>query len=128
MGPGRELDALIAEKVMGHRVDFEPEKIDNLFMVLDSKMPPIEIKDIKPVPHYSTKIEADWEIVEKLGDDNFSLEKHGTHWEVRFGTAWAVALTAPLAICMAAIRAVDANNKFDLEQRHKGIVVTEVER
>lgn len=50
MKPGRELDALVAEKVMGR-----------------SKTVVLGYLTItRPVPHYSTDISAAWEIVEEL--------------------------------------------------------------
>lgn len=60
-------------------------------------------------PEFSTDIAAAWGVVEKLRDDNFSIEENGTHWKVRFGPEWAGALTAPLAICIASLRSKGIN-------------------
>lgn len=100
MEAGRELDALIAEKVMGF---------------------PLEIIRGAPYPecprHYSTDIAAAWEVVEK--DDGW-----GHDWRVKRWVSsskpysctaertadgqnfYAEAETAPLAICLAALKAV----------------------
>ena len=103
MDAGRELDKLVAEKVTGK--SFNPEWIHiscNL-------------------PHYSTKIQDAWEVVEKLGNwhgFDFILwlepESNG-QWHAGWfeqshegpeSRASEVAATAPLAICLAALKAV----------------------
>src|SRR5437763_10661229 len=58
--PGRELDALVAERVMGWAV--ERNTVDSEPIVMFSK--PGEYYG--PVPPYSTDIAAAWEVVEKL--------------------------------------------------------------
>ena len=55
--PGRELDALVAEKVMGHDLRASPFRASEPF---DLSAPN------QSIPHYSTDISAAWEIVEKL--------------------------------------------------------------
>jgi hypothetical protein len=124
MKPGRELDALIAEKVMG----WGPIEIDR-------NGNPVGINPDYPskfkchiVPNYSTDIAAAWTVVEKLKLcvwpttdgrylcllDQFSLEYGDEYW---FGGSnvlenierdWiaAVAQTAPHAICLAALKTV----------------------
>jgi hypothetical protein len=102
MGPGRELDALVAEKVMGisrRSLELIPE-------------------ELKP---YSTDIGAAWDVVEhvrmKLEFYHFSFHT-GDEFEVEFSRldgrflqgedtiAMGRAKTAPLAICLAALKAV----------------------
>jgi hypothetical protein len=116
MKPGRELDALVAEKVMG----INPLLFGSL---VDYKMPngsivtlPYECKS------YSTDIAAAWEVVEKLTQFKFKLDQDGfSSWNAFFleeqeqddGPAWhedieyeGNADTAPHAICLAALKAV----------------------
>ncbi len=96
---GRELDALVAEKVMG---DLPPRGYS--------------------IPDYSTSISAAWEVVEKLIADSHivalgvSWDAAKDHWKFLmrdFGEIvnteyWPSAPTAPLAICRAALKAVDS--------------------
>jgi hypothetical protein len=97
MPAGRELDALIAERVMGLKVDRRNDG----------------------TPHYltwtpySTDMSAAWEIVRameekrewfKLG--NVIPNSDAIVYEASFGDAYACEDTAPLAICRAALLAV----------------------
>ena len=94
---GYELDALVAEKVMG--------LVKGSFGWINSDTAiPIAL------PLYSTDIAAAWEVVERFKDwdwklyshgegESFVIYKDGTHYE-------ATAPTAPLAICRAALKAV----------------------
>jgi len=97
----RERDALIAEKVMG-----ELDKINEREYRL---MIPSGVT----LPHYSTQIADAWQVVEKLNLP-FTLQKNkqfkGGHYasfivDKRFEAAQAD--TAPLAICLAALKAVE---------------------
>ena len=112
---GRDLDALVAEKVMGlvrcqgkrHNAEYpntycyaRPESPENGGEVLE----------------YSTRIEAAWEVVEKvlypcrwylvpMSDDRVSDDRG---WGVFEGDDWyevALGESAPLAICRAALEA-----------------------
>ena len=99
MKPGPELDALIAEHVMG--------TINN--------------KD-KKFYHYSTSIAHAWEVVEEIGNDpdldfyNLEIVRFGpVRWQCRNHTDEglgceneinATAKTAPHAICLAALKVV----------------------
>ena len=128
MEAGRELDALIAEKVMGWNL-FAGEpgygRRPNKFMSLI----------LDPIPHYSTNIEAAWLVVEKIhaglnparmGTYNYlTLVCTGTYsgWAASFdfnlGDEWweadvivscpfaARGHTAELAICLAALKAMN---------------------
>ncbi len=96
MKAGRELDALIAEKVMddmlaGIRLDGSPMFDD--------------------IPHYSTQIADAWLVVEKLKEEfdfDISYSKQGWTMYVYNDTYSGIyADTAPLAICLAALKAVE---------------------
>ena len=113
----RELDALVAEKVMG----FDTSQLKTM---------PIACPDGRPgccvvhydtffangssLPPYSTSIAAAWEIVEKRvseaksTDNDFALvwEPEQNTWCAQFDGIQAFADTAPLAICRAALKAV----------------------
>jgi hypothetical protein len=115
---GRELDALVAEKVMGADPSTVHWHLSNATFLVDGKW-----VDVPPVPHYSTDIAAAWEVVEKMS------QKY--HWRIQspfdVGDEWYAGLTprsvtgwngrpdhyagapsAPLAICLAALKAVGA--------------------
>ena len=128
MKPGRELDALVAEKVMGWKPLLGPSKeMDEGFKERyweyarnhalrltpeSSFLPGLE----HPVPPYSTDIGAVWEVVEKLGlafELGWLPEDKGFNWDASFGEkrgseagTTTYASTAPHAICLAALKAV----------------------
>ena len=94
MKPGRELDKLIARKVLKLKDEH------GFFIELDC-------------PHYSTDIKAAWEIVDKLGEHpgyyDLYLAGHSTQWRARFeeqDTHTAKGETPAHAICLAALKAV----------------------
>lgn len=123
MEAGRELDALVAEKVMGWRwISYN----NNGFILV----PPDQHSRMKPeyvfqdkagsrehagLPRYSTDIAAAWEVVEKLHEipgyeiidirlcsiGYAILAPMGNHMK-----SVSTAETAPLAICLAALKAV----------------------
>jgi len=109
MKPGRELDALVAEKVMGWTYGHPcPEGMDCLHWA-DEKG---KVRDYKP-PQYSTDIAAAWEVVEKMSEQwpQYQLAKIEDGWSVMWGFdgyGWpeATGKTAPEAICKAALLAV----------------------
>lgn len=110
MEPERELDSEIAEKVFGcHPVN------DGDYLCQCSDSSPHGQPGLENIHEYSTDISAAWEVVEKT-NDTFSLEnKH--EWECDrfdgfkacFGGACAIAETAPHAICLAALKAVEVS-------------------
>lgn len=132
---GRELDALVAEKVMGW-VLVDAIIRQSMGLVLGPKefietkiiaLTPPGKKEVESVPNYSTDIAAAWEIV--LEYQNRSLrfqlvplanEEGEPGWQVEIlkfeptneFTPWvetagfAQANTAPLAICLAALKAL----------------------
>lgn len=115
---GRELDALVAEKVMGwrwvHHMDRtfiqSPEQVARY--KLEYLLPIGSVRDITPAHagllKYSTSISAAWEIVTKLKigllpntcDDNW-----GAFVVPLTPEGYSYGNTAPLAICRAALKA-----------------------
>lgn len=121
MKPGRELDALVAKKVLGLSVfiglyqsdrDYRGQWDEDLLYSPYTDNPTYQI----PVPHYSTDIAAAWEVVEKLKalneNGDFHLEHLWGFWRVSTcnspsgWSAWTRGQTAPHAICLAALKAV----------------------
>lgn len=137
MSPGRELDALIAEKVMGVKVvDWPTGREYPVASALALKA--LSDTQESRIPHYSTSIADAWLVVEKLAQNyhkdtgigsgysghGFVLE-HCTEnsegrWICRLPSTvcappyeemdsfavYQTADTAPLAICLAALKAV----------------------
>lgn len=121
MNAGPELDALIATKVMGWT-----RGISDVCNVLGWRTPDsIWVHDADGVPHYSTDIAAAWEVVEQLkahkdyvsfgltDDSNSSTATFANFegvWFAGFGLGvggeCVGAATAPLAICLAALKAI----------------------
>lgn len=111
MRAGRDLDALVAEKVMGTDVG------DIFYDATHQEIMP-------SVPSYSTDMAAAWQVVEHLlakgrplalqapGSYDMNEEYHQfTRWMAGFSggvgfTEEVEADTAPLAICLAALKAV----------------------
>lgn len=122
MEAGRELDALIAEKVMGYPA-FAEKVVTKLgdHLVISDHCAICGRKDgtSECLPHYSTDIAAAWEVVEKLRlsvlqfeDGWFAdprLESYREHFWGALG-ADDFSATAPLAICRAALEAVGHGN------------------
>lgn len=116
---GRELDALIAEKVMGLELK-QPDKTNYrrdtwVYAINDyTDEGPVYVVDC---PEYSTDIAAAWEVLEKLSDSQITVNRH-MHSGYTVGVfekvqgisiqekCSASAATAPLAICLAALKAV----------------------
>ncbi len=104
MKPGRELDALVAEKVMGYETVYSGA---NYYVE----------RTYSPVPLYSTDISAAWEVVEKLAcmKDEVNVFYDCGAWFCNTGVdangEWSIersgsCATAPHAICLAALKAV----------------------
>ena len=102
----RELDALVAEKVMGWRR--EQYWFDNKPMI--GLIGPEGVRYVDEYPQYSTDIAAAWEVVDEMRKfgQNFSLyRKEGENfWACSFGIYCALDSTPALTICRAALRAV----------------------
>jgi hypothetical protein len=117
---GRELDTLVAEKVMGWtkwrspvvpRGSAEPD----CWLTNDRTSPTFKIAHWSP----STDIACAWQVVERMRDRGFALELHyefgcSIQWVADFSNdGWSstgeqLGDTAPLAICRAALAAVEA--------------------
>ncbi len=121
MKPGRELDALIAEKVMGIPVTFEQ----------GDYWPPARPGanfSTQPIRPYSTDIAAAWEVVEKVGriwnGFTFMLEWeedrswHPARWragwvewsygEIEYRAEGTCEASPAHAICLAALNTIGA--------------------
>lgn len=116
MKPGRELDALVAEKVMGwkysqHAMTWYPPGLHPAQNMLDHD-----------ILAFSTDIAAAWTVVEKLRnfkhpqdpDSNFTIFQW---WDGGYAAGWTwheveydmvYGDTAPHVICLAALRVVGA--------------------
>lgn len=123
MKAGRELDALVAEKVMGiTRPEPLASPIDSLSDEAFARSTRALLLE-HPAP-YSTDIATAWTVVEKMReiDEGFTImfDKEEKQW--RAGALWwrgyeqaewweprsAMSETAPHAICLAALKAVGA--------------------
>ncbi len=113
----RELDALVAEHVMGYTMEKECFECDGAGHVEGERCHLCNYMGTKPgvIVHlpkrYSTSIAAAWEVVEKIKDYNPEIA-----W-IPVTAMWSVELynsqikrvseiTAPKAICLAALKAV----------------------
>ena len=113
MEAGREMDALIAELVMGWQ---HPRvKINTVTDEIEDYWYPIpEAQTHIQCPHFSTSVAAAWQVVEKFDAYNinwnywrkvhrYELSKYGDEPGME-GIGWG--LTPALAICRAALKAV----------------------
>ena len=123
MEPGREVDALIAEKVMGLEevhfndgqayTELERECLpppSNKWMYL-AKDGPNDEGYYREIPSYSTSLAAAWKVVFHVGAAMQLFLYTTGLWEVNFHIRDKVfnaeAPTAPLAICHAALKAIE---------------------
>lgn len=128
MQAGRELDALVAEKVMGWSLNAHGEWLnsDQSFTgwhTNESKYDPCHNCGRSNLWHPSTSIEAAWEVVEKMGGvfrmsttlggqyrvtfSDVTVDSYSEEYDVgRKYDKEALADTAPHAICLAALKAV----------------------
>ncbi len=119
MKAGRELDALIAEKVMGltrHDESYVTESIGKVlrFVWRDGCGDCVYSGDMF-LPHYSTNIADAWEVVPVLDQrlDQFwsvvrageKFEFYSNPYELGDYTAYVEAGTLPLLLCLAALKA-----------------------
>jgi hypothetical protein len=122
VSPGRELDALVAEKVLGCKPFLGTDGVTKYCNCgrtssFDDGAHEMRSGGLKP---YSTSISAAWELVEHLGEHRgfwFRLEKQASLpglWLAAFREAGlddedtAASVTAPHAIALAALKAVGA--------------------
>jgi len=108
----RELDILVAERVMG--VYVLEHDIYNLEYVKEK--PSAKRQTLHPLPYYSTNIAAAQEILNKLYTCDFCLDRTQGVYRCNFGLQdkyeeWVSAETLPLAICLAALKAVGVSVK-----------------
>lgn len=108
MKPGREIDALVAEKVMGFRTGIAVFETGSVPVILD------KFTDIE-VPFYSTDIAAAWTVVEKTGllKSQQLFQQSSGKWiignlDTQDGLLilCAEAETASAVICLAALKAM----------------------
>lgn len=118
---GRELDALIAEKVMGWKRGPKRQYIEGENWLLPDGASPHyregAVGGLKAIiPSFSTDIAAAFEVFEKLAEQFADVGVHALSrgfWEAEIydesKAEWirASARTAPLAICLAALKAVE---------------------
>jgi hypothetical protein len=112
MKAGRELDALVAERVMG----WYNVGRGYLFGNDDSwggDNPQTPDKGIQDLPHYSTDIKAAWEVVERVSavyQIKVGSDKTAFAWWCEIGEGDWRSIgqpTAALAICKAVLKAAD---------------------
>ena len=111
MKAGRELDAKIHKEIFGHEIEICPMHHSHSCCG-------------RNLPNYSTQIADAWLVVEKLAKENYGFGIYittiidldgGLHdnWGCYFENddfEWEVEEeTAPLAICLAALKAVESN-------------------
>jgi len=130
MPAGREMDALVAEKVMGEPIPTEPPKCTGSISGIQHYFEYYPQKAWVPdgtsggwrwkARAFSTDISAAWEVVEKLAYEptvqgvyeklsvvvTVRLYSNEEAWAKIEGRSWTKAETAPLAICRAALKAV----------------------
>lgn len=105
---GRALDALVAEKVMGEPVTWLPTALSHRDPHQSGEV--FGAKGWHRVPSYSTDIADAWLVVEKMRERGFviSATPNQQSWCATFGADSVWGETAPLAICRAALAAVEA--------------------
>jgi hypothetical protein len=103
---GRELDALVAERVFGW-TECDPDARPFGAVFEEPGYGRASNGDRRFIPTYSTDIDAAWQVVERVGERccDFTLERAGSAWHADFRMGVATATTAPLAICLAALDA-----------------------
>ena len=121
-----ELDALVGTQVTGESpvIRWEDERtqlrfasveeaVDALgdpyygsFLQPESNAPTV-FTEIREYPRYSTDLSAAWNVVERLtsSDEPLHVAVEGSRWVANFGERpAAIAPTAPVAICIAALQ------------------------
>lgn len=103
----RDLDAQIAEKVFGYTLDYEFADTLGAPCVRELRD---QYDEWGMLPHYSTEIDDAWKIIEHFYQAGWgagaSMDGH-TGCEASIGQFTARADTAPMAICLAALKAVE---------------------
>ena len=97
----KQIDRLIAEKVMWWKV--ADHKNIGVVEVIVEDGTTFNLDQLKP----SENISDAWEVVDKLSVSDFELCKYHANYICAFGRFFkAYAKTAPLAICLAALKSV----------------------
>lgn len=132
MQAGREMDALVAEKVM----ELPKDLISTHGPLFYTRKNGTQVK-IKEIQYYSTEIAAAWEVVEKMRStpcsdgDHFCFDLYAENNYVavfrhhlgeitpepyfeKYEFYMATADTVPLAICQAALKAVLGRDDIEL--------------
>ena len=104
MNAGRELDAMIAEKVMGVEVNWRE--------IRRTEAAGGNYRELVGTPRYSTDIAAAWEVVTRFANERYyvrlELDADGVWWAQIGSAEDAPAKSPPLAICLAALKAMEA--------------------
>lgn len=110
MEAGRELDALVAEKVMGLHVEWR----NGLPMWVGKVLPgsPYVLEDGlygHTIESYSTEIAAAWKVGEKARAIRLENREPDSlkGWRCSYNGFLGTGETAPLAICRAALEAIE---------------------
>jgi len=119
---GRELDALVAEKVMGWKAENNKNCSPNTWF--DSRYVTDEHHGYDQEWSPSRSISDAWEVVEKMNKDvglfdigflGEAAREERYKWNAEFGESGDVyAATAPLAICLTALQIVDMETRHQL--------------
>jgi hypothetical protein len=122
MEAGREMDALIAVKIFGYRCyktknPFDYFKKDDKIYDMVETGTKDGFTSVENLAEYSSSITAAWLVVEKLHstpEEYFELYYDGNNHEawmahVRYGNT-STGITAPLAICRAALMTILSNH------------------
>lgn len=109
----RELDVLVAEMVIGRKIiPYKTAPWRDPILYIDERAPGGILRFL---PNYSTDITDAWEVVEKVGQNFVRLYIENGKWNAWIrnshenSTAMESAETAPLAICLAALKAVEVS-------------------
>lgn len=114
MKPGRELDSLIAEKVMGLHLSKRRDEWGDGDSFFTQHFHEDGDQTIQPVKHYSTAIADAWDVIEKLISGpfpNIAIARNGYgKWSVLesaddYAQELSESEAAPHAICLAALAA-----------------------
>lgn len=122
---GRELDAEVAEKVMGCRPLYSSDPALALKQGPACRCGVVDL--VQPhgaharrpdngLAHYSTDIAAAWQVVEKMSGGEWLLHRKLGKWEALYwdGMGWikGEAFTLPVAICLAALKSRQDFGKY----------------
>lgn len=133
MEAGRELDALIAEKIIGWKwinhpgfdepFMFSPEQVKGFIpeFVAAHTVENCDRNAPDRLPHYSTSIADAWLVVEKLRERESIARSNGASdqawvsfvWNLpmsRHGIHYMLFSLTPLAICLAALKTMEVPN------------------